>query len=88
MWVHMLLITSFNDPCTFPFTRLIQYVGTDEWERREREVREEEVAAFGTQKVLQLEQYNLDLERTEAHMALLDEGKMRKEDFIAMHTLP
>ena len=85
MWVHMLFTTGFNDPCTFPFTKLVQRVCTDEWERGEREARENEVAAFGAQKVLQLEQYNRRLETTEAHTALVDEGKIRKEDFIAMH---
>lgn len=86
MWAHMLLTTGFNDPCSFPFTRLIQHVGADEWERREREVSEDEVAAFGAQKVLQLEQYNRDLERAEAHLALVEEGKMKKEDFIALYS--
>jgi hypothetical protein len=64
MWLHMLLSAGFNDPCSFPFTKLVQHVGTDEWERHEREVSEDEVAVFGAQKVLQLEQYNRDLERT------------------------
>lgn len=30
MWLHMLLSAGFNDPYTFPFTKLIQHVGTDE----------------------------------------------------------
>jgi hypothetical protein len=83
MWVHMLLSTGFNDPYSFPFTKLLQHVGADEWDRREKEISQEEVAAFGTQKALQLEQYNYDLE-TEAHKALVDEGKMRKDDFNPM----
>lgn len=37
--------------------------------------------------MLQLEQYNRDLESTKAHTDLVDEGKMRKEEFIAMHSL-
>lgn len=64
MWLHMLLLVGFNDPYSFPFTKLVQYVGTDEWERREREVSEDEVSAFGAQKALQLEQYNRELEGT------------------------
>lgn len=87
MWVHMLLTTGFNDPYTFPFTKLVQHVGTDEWKRREREVNEDEVTTFGAQKALQLEQYNRDLERAEAITTLVDEGKMKKKDFIAMHYL-
>lgn len=71
MWLHMVLSAGFNDRCTFPFTMLVQHVGTDEWERRETDVSEDEVTAFGAQKVLQLEQYNRDLERTEAHKTLV-----------------
>jgi len=84
MWVHMLLSASFNDPCTFPFTKLLQHVGTDEWERREREVSKDEILAFGAQKELQLEECKRDLEATKAHKALLDEGKMEKEKFATM----
>lgn len=84
MWVHMLLATGFNDSYTFPFTMLVQHLGTDEWERRERDISEDEVAAFGAQKVLQLEHYNRDLARIQAHKILVDEGKLSKKDFIAM----
>jgi hypothetical protein len=29
-----------------PFTKLVQHIGTDEWERREREVGDDEVTTF------------------------------------------
>jgi hypothetical protein len=63
MWLHMLLSTGFNGPDTFPFTKLIQHVGTEEWERREREIDKDEVSAFGPKKLLELEQYTRDLEK-------------------------
>lgn len=62
MWVHMLLSNGFNDPRTFPFTKLIQHLGVDEWERRRREVSDDDATAFGSKKVMQLDQYNRDLE--------------------------
>jgi hypothetical protein len=87
MWVHMLLATGFNGPSTFPFVQLTQHVGVDEWKRREIEVSEDEVTAFGTRKKRQLELYNRELEKIEEHRALVDEGKMRKEDFIAIYSV-
>jgi hypothetical protein len=63
MWLHMLLISGFNHPCSFPFRKLILHVGIDEWERRKREVDDAEVEAFGTQKGLELEQYERELEK-------------------------
>lgn len=82
MWVHMILSAAFNDRCNFPFTKLVQHVGVDDWERLERDVGEDEVAAFGARKVLQLQQYNNDLKDAEAHRDLMERGMMRKEDFI------
>lgn len=77
MWFHMLLLTGFNDRCSFPFTKLVQQVGEDEWDRLERQLDDDEVEAFGEQKVLQLEQYNQELERTAASRALVDEFEPR-----------
>lgn len=85
MWLHMLLSTGFNSSYNFPFTMLIQHVGVDEWDRLEKELSEEEVTAFGAQKMLELEQYERDLEVIKAHKSLVDEGKMSKEDFITRY---
>jgi hypothetical protein len=63
MWLHMLLSTGFNGRDTFPFAKLIQHVGAEEWERHEREIDKDEVSAFGTKKLLELEQYARDLEK-------------------------
>lgn len=78
----MVLSSGFNGPCTFPFTRLIEHVGREEWERREREIDDEEAAAFDARKVLELERYNIDVEKVEARKALVDQGKMTKEEFV------
>ncbi|KAL5121973.1 hypothetical protein ACEQ8H_000189 [Pleosporales sp. CAS-2024a] len=85
MWLHMLLSTGFNGPDSFPFTRLIQHIGEGEWEKRKREASDDEVAAFGAKKLRQLEQYNQDLEKIEAHIALVKEGKMKKEAFLTTY---
>jgi hypothetical protein len=63
MWLHMLLTSGFNHPLSFPFNKLILHVGNSEWERRKKEVSDSEVEAFGTQKRLELEQYEKELER-------------------------
>jgi hypothetical protein len=85
MWVHMLLTTGFNDPSSFPFTRLVQFIGLQEWERREREVSEDEVEQFGAQKVLHLEKYEDDLRKMEPNARFAYEGHMSMEEFLAMH---
>ncbi|KAJ0165521.1 putative MFS-type transporter [Colletotrichum tanaceti] len=82
MWAHMLLSAGFNETSTFPFTKLIEFVGPEEWERRRSEVDEKEVAAFGARKKLQLEEYSRDLERIEAESVLVDTGQKRKKDFV------
>lgn len=58
----MLLSNGFNYPRTFPFAKLIQHPGVDEWERRRREVSDDDPSAFGSKKAMQLDQYNRDLE--------------------------
>lgn len=84
MWLHMLLSGGFNNPSSFPFTKLVQHVGTDEWKRREGEVSTDEVEAFGAWKELQLEEYDRDLQRIKAERKLHLEGKMVEEQFVAM----
>jgi len=81
MWIHMLLSTGFNGPCTFPFTRLIEHVGSDAWAKFEKQVSEDEAAAFGARKVLQLREYEDDFKKLKAQKAMMDEGKLSKEDF-------
>ncbi|EEH09710.1 phosphotransferase enzyme family protein [Histoplasma capsulatum G186AR] len=83
MWLHMLLSSGFNDHRSFPFTQLRQYFGT-EWAKRENEFNnEEELEAFAARKMSELEQYDEVLEKREDNKALVDSGKMTKEEFIA-----
>jgi hypothetical protein len=63
MWLHMLLTSAFNHPGSFPFSKLIQHVGTSEWNQRKKEFSNAEAEAFGTQKSLELEQYEKELEK-------------------------
>lgn len=86
MWFHMLLASGFNHDRSFPFNQLKLHVGTDEWDRLKKEVNEDEAEAFGARKKQELEQYEQDLEIVEEHTRLVNEGKMTKEDFIAVHS--
>ncbi|KAH9222447.1 phosphotransferase enzyme family protein [Leptodontidium sp. 2 PMI_412] len=84
MWLHMLLSSGFNDHRSFPFAQLRQHVGVSEWAKREREFKNTEVLeAFATLKMEELDKYDEALERMEKEKALVDSGKMTKEEFIA-----
>jgi hypothetical protein len=63
MWLHMLRKGGSNYPPSFILSNFILYVGIDDWERCRREVDYEDVEAFGTQKGLQLEQYDREFEK-------------------------
>lgn len=84
MWLHMLLSSGFNDHRSFPFTQLRQHLGTAEWAKREKEFNNaEELEAFAARKVSELNEYDRALEMREEDKALVDSGKMTKEEFIA-----
>lgn len=85
MWFHMLLSCGFNDTYSFPFTQLRQHIGIDKWKRLRWEVNQEEVEAFITQKISQLEQYDEEVAKIEADKARVDHGEMSREDFIAAY---
>lgn len=89
MWLHMLLSCGFNDTYSFPFTQLRQNVGVEKWKKHRWAVDPDEVRAFVAQKMLQLEEYDADLAKTEADKARVDRGELTKREFIAMysHTL-
>ena len=83
MWLHMLLLSGFNDHRNFPFTQLRQHFGA-EWAKREEGFNTaEELEAFAVQKVKELDEYDQALEKREGDKALVDRGKMTKEEFIA-----
>jgi len=83
MWLHMLLSVGFNDEWSFPFTKLRQHLA-EEWARREKEFdNPAELDAFAAQKVRELDEYDGALEKRE-YKALVDSGKMTREEFIAM----
>lgn len=83
MWLHMLLLSGFNDHRSFPFTQLRRYFGA-EWAKRENEFNnEEELEAFAARKMSELDEYDEALEKREDNKALVDNGKMTKEEFIA-----
>ncbi|KAG4422128.1 hypothetical protein IFR04_004755 [Cadophora malorum] len=75
MWLHMLLSSGFNDHRSFPFTQLRQHLGA-KWAKQELE-------AFAARKVSELDEYDEALEEREEDKALVDSGKMTKEEFIA-----
>lgn len=83
MWLHMLLSSGFNDHRSFPFTQLRRHVGASKWAEREKEFdNAEEVEAFAALKVRELDKYDEALERIEEEKALVDSGKITKEEFI------
>lgn len=84
MWLHMLLSSGFNDHRSFPFTQLRQHLGTAVWAKREMEFdNAEELDAFAARKTSELHEYDEALEKMEENKALVDSGKMTKEEFIA-----
>jgi CRISPR/Cas system-associated endonuclease/helicase Cas3 len=83
MWLHMLLSSGFNDHRSFPFTQLRQHLGA-KWAKCEKEFdNAEELEAFAARKVSELDEYDEALEKREEEKALMDSGKMTKEEFIA-----
>ncbi|EEP75923.1 predicted protein [Uncinocarpus reesii 1704] len=83
MWLHMLLLSGFNDYCSFPFTQLRRHFHT-EWVKCEEESdNTEALEAFAARKVSELEEYDEALEKREEIKALVDCGKMTKEEFVA-----
>jgi hypothetical protein len=83
MWLHMLLSSGFNDHRNFPFTMLRRHLGATKWAKREKEFENaEELEAFATRKLSELEDYDEALEKREEEKALMDSGKLTKEEFI------
>ncbi|OJZ90609.1 hypothetical protein ASPFODRAFT_56887 [Aspergillus luchuensis CBS 106.47] len=83
MWLHILLSSGFNDHRSFPFTKLRQHFGADGWAKREKEFDcAEELEAFASRKVRELDKYDEDLEQVEENKALMDNRRMTKEEFI------
>ncbi|KAK7413883.1 hypothetical protein QQX98_007224 [Neonectria punicea] len=83
MWVHMLLSTGFKDPRTFLVTKLIQHLGVEECDRRKREVGDDKVTAFGSKKMMQLDQNNRDLEKIERGRVFGDDGTTGRDGIIS-----
>lgn len=83
MWLHMILSAAFNDQRSFPFTKLRQHVGATEWSARAKEFsNREELEEFAAQKVRELDDYDEALEEMEEVKALVDSGKMAREEFV------
>lgn len=85
MWLHILLSNGFNDTYSFPFVQLRQHVGIDTWEKLRSAVNADEVKTFVEQKVLHLEQYEVDLKKIEADKTCVDCGVMTRGEFLEQH---
>jgi hypothetical protein len=84
MWLHMLLLSGFNDCQSFPFTQLRQHFGANEWTEHKKEFNDiEDLKAFAERKARELVEYDEALERREEDKALVDSGKMSMEEFLA-----
>lgn len=59
MWLHMLLLSGFNDHRSFPFTQLRRHFGATEWAKCEKEFdNAKELEAFAARKVSELDKYD------------------------------
>ena len=68
----------------FLFTQLCRHLGATEWAKCDKEFdNAEELEAFAARKVSELDEYDEALEKREEDKALVDSGKMTKEEFIA-----
>jgi hypothetical protein len=66
MWLHMLLLSGFNDHRSFPFTQLCQHLGATEWVKREKIFfNADELEAFAAQKLSELDECDEALEKTQ-----------------------
>ncbi|EEP80899.1 predicted protein [Uncinocarpus reesii 1704] len=85
MWLHMLLSSGFNDHHVFPFMQLRQHLGR-EWTTKEEElnISNDELEAFAARKVNELDNYDEILDYRREHLALVRNGKMSKEGFLAL----
>lgn len=83
MWLHMLLSGGFFDSFNFPCGHLKEHVGT-EWKAAASGIEEDEVKNFVDLKMPELDRYDEDLDNIEKHKALMDSGKMTKEEFVAL----
>jgi hypothetical protein len=87
MWLHMLLSAGFNDPDSFPWSKLREHLGDEEWTRRGEEFGDdEELEVFGARKVREEEEYDAALEKLETDKELVDKGEMAREEFIAKYS--
>lgn len=80
----MLLLSGFNDYCSFPFTQLYRHLRATKWAKRKKEFdNAKELKAFAAQKVSELDKYDKALKKREEDKALVDSKKITKEEFIA-----
>lgn len=85
MWLHMLISSGFNDQRSFPFVQLKRHLGEDRWAEYEKRcsISAEDLDAFATRKVEQLDDYDEALVKMEEEKALVDSGRMTREALIA-----
>jgi len=77
-------LVEFHSLLQSPFSPLRHHIGEEKWDQLEESFFEtEEMDKFTEQKMAQREQYEQDLERTEADKANVDNQKMTAEEFVA-----
>ena len=83
MWLHMLILSGFNDHRSFPFTQLRQHIGDTKWAKGEKRFdNPSELDSFATRKVNDLRKYDEALEKLEQRESLVDGGDMTMEEFV------
>lgn len=77
MWLHMVLSWGFNDPKVLPFALLIKHIGSEKWDQLKQAIPDsEELRQFASEKVSQLEQYDIDVEAMQAGLDKLENHKV------------
>lgn len=83
MWLHMLILSGFNDNHSFPFIQLRRHIGETEWARREEIYNPSELEVFAERKVKELNKYDEALEKLEQSKLLVDSGDMTMQEFVS-----
>ena len=85
MWLHMLLSSGFFDSFSFPCGHLKEHVGDEWWNDMTSRIEEtDEVKNFVDRKLPELDRYDEDLDNIEKQKALMDNGKVTREEFVAL----
>jgi len=82
MWLHMLMLSSFNKREVFPFYQLRRHIGAGKWNELRQDVDQREMDAFASQKVLHLEQFDADVDAMLRDRERVESGELSRLAFV------